>query len=226
MNSRIIGLVAFWLGALYMFVATWLIMWWVAPTWASAPPEQFDGTAMKFAGPVFMFISLGTPVGILLAAIGMLVHSETGKLGTKSFALIVMGMVVVALSMLFPGTLGYYPFVFGFSGGIILVMFFAAVWFWAKRRRELGGSNKTAADLQLVSFVFFYLAANLTCAVLGNPFSGLYFPEKVLEQNALPYHYAMGTKVAVYFALGWLFTFLSQFTSFKATSSPNVTSTV
>ncbi len=79
--------------------------------------------------------------------------------------------------MLYPATLGYYPALFGIAGGLILVLFFAAVWFWARKRSMLLGRAKTAADFQLVSYVFFLLTALLMCSLLENPFSGLFFPE-------------------------------------------------
>ena len=103
-------------------------------------------------------------------------------------------MILIALSVILPTTLGYFPAVFGMLGGLIMLLFLAAVWVCARRRPRLEGVARTAADLQMVSWVFFFLAANITCALLGNPFSGLYFPEKVLEPGALAWHYGAGTK--------------------------------
>ncbi|MGD2216525.1 MAG: hypothetical protein PVJ64_07200 [Gemmatimonadales bacterium] len=216
MNAKRIGLVLFWVGAALLFTGSWLIMWWIAPIWSGSPPEQFEGTAMAAFGALFMAIAISAPLGILLAALGMLLYAEGEKPRTWQFSVLVAGLVLVAASMMFPATLGYYPVLFGISGGMILVLFFAAVWYWARRRRTFGGAAKTAADFQLVSYVFFLLTALLMCSLLGNPFSGLFFPEKVLEQQALPLHYAMGTKAVIYFALGWLFTFLRQRIYYKA----------
>lgn len=211
MKTEKFGLVIFWLGAAYMFVASWLVMWWVAPIWQNSPPEEFIGTIWEFGGPVFTIIALSVPVGVLLTAIGMLLYSESARPQLWPFAVFVIGGVVVALSMLFPPTLGYYPVLFGISGGLILVLFFAVLYYWANNRKTLSGSAKIAADLQLVSYVFFLLAASLMCSLLGNPFSGLYFPEKVLQYEALPFHYSMGTKAVIYFVFGWVFNFLSQY---------------
>jgi len=74
-----IGLILFWIGAVYMFVASWLIMWWVTPIWRNSPAEQFNGTIWAFGGPVFMFISFSTPLGIVLTAIGMLLYGQSKK---------------------------------------------------------------------------------------------------------------------------------------------------
>jgi hypothetical protein len=216
MNAKTLGLVLFWVGAALLFIGSWLVMWWIAPIWSGAPPEQFEGTAMAVFGPVFTAIAISAPLGILLTAIGMLLYAEGEKPRTWQFSVLVAGLVVVALSMLYPATLGYHPVLFGIAGGLTLVLFFAALWHWARRRRLLVGAARTAADFQLVSYVFFLLTALLMCSLLGNPFSGLFFPEKVLEQEALPFHYAMGTKAAIYFVLAWLFTFLSQRANYKA----------
>jgi hypothetical protein len=102
------------------------------------------------------------------------------------------------------------------SGGLILLFFFAALWLCAKKRRTLEGAARTAADFQVLSYIFFLLTAFLMCALLGNPYSGLYFPERVIEQNALPWHYSFGTKAVVYLALAWFFTFLSHYKAAQA----------
>ena len=207
MKRTSIGQIMFWVGAVCLFVGSWLVMWWVAPVWRNSPPEQFDGTAWAFGGLIFMLIALSAPLGAMLAVIGILLYAESGKPRIWPF---VVGGLLVALSLFLPPTLGYYPAVFGVSGGLMLVLFFAILWYWATKRRTLEGPAKTAADFQLVSYVFFLLVALQMCGLLGNPFAGLYFPEKVLQFNALPVLYSIGTKAVIYFALGWLFTFLSH----------------
>ena len=215
MGSHRIGLIMFWIGAVLVFVTGWLVMWWVFPIWKNSPVEQFEGTIFAFLGPVYMTIALSVPLGVALAAIGTLLYAKSRKLRRWPF---VLGVVLVVLGLaLFPPTLGYYPVLFGMSGGLILAFFFAALWYWAKKRRTLEGPAGTAADFQLVSYVFFLFVAFFMCMLLGNPFMGLYFPEKVgLFDWALPAAYSMGTQAAICFALGWLFTFLSQYKAAQA----------
>ena len=214
-GSHKIGLIMFWVGTVVVFTRSWLVQWWVFPIWKNSPLEQFNGTILAFGGLVFMLISLSVPLGIVLAAIGILRYAESKQTSLWPF---VAGIVLIILSMvLFPSTLGYYPLVFGISGGLILVFFFAALWYRAKQRRMLEGVARTAADFQLVSYVFFLLVALHMCMLLGNPFFGLYFPEKVLLFDwALPAHYSMGTKAVIYFALAWLFTFLNHYKAAQA----------
>ena len=213
-GSHKIALIMFWVGAVVVFVGSWLVQWWIFPIWKNSPVEQFEGTIMAFEGLVFMLIGLSTPLGVALAAIGILLSAESEKSRLWPFA---AGIVLVALGMLILPTLGYFPVLFGISGGLILLFFFAALWYWAKKRSVLKGPARTAADFQLVSYVFFLFVAMLLCSLLGNPFSGLYFPEKVqLFDWAYPAAYSFGTKAAIYLALGFLFTFLSHYKAAQA----------
>jgi len=108
---------------------------------------------------------------------------------------------------------------FGFLGGAILILFFSTLWYWARARLGSGSVGNAADIFQLFAYIFFFLTASTLCALLGNPFSGLFFPEKVIQDSALPYYYSMGTKIAVYLALGWLFTLLCQHARYRITIS-------
>jgi hypothetical protein len=198
MKKKRLGFSLFWLGAAYIFGASWLAMWWIAPVWRNAPAEQFDGTVWAFGGPIFTTIALSVPAGILLIVIGILLYAGAER----------------SRILLVP-TLDYHPVLFGISGGLILLLFLAVLWYWARNRRGLDPATRTSSDLQMASYIFFFVAASMLCSTLGNPFSGLYFPEKVLQVDALPWHYSMGTKIVGYFVLGFLFNFLSQYVAHK-----------
>jgi len=206
----------FWIGAVMIFTGAWLVMWWIAPFWRSAAPQEIAGTIWAFGGLVFMLISLSVPVGILLLVIGMLLYADKDAPRAGPFVLIVFIAVLAAVSMLVLPTMPYLPVLFGILGGLILLFFFAAVWCWAKRRVALKSAARLAADYQLLSWVFFLLTATTTCAMLGNPFGGLFFTEQVLADNAMPWYYSMGIKAALYLAAGMLFAFLSQYVGHKA----------
>ena len=209
-NHRKIGLIIFWIGTVYLFVMSWAFMWWLIPKYRFFPLEQTDGTIWAVGGPVFNLAFMAMPLGAPLIAIGLMLYAEQKK--ARIWPIIVV-CVFLILTTMFPSKLGYYPVVFGILGGLQVVLFIAILWYWAKRRRVLEGVAKTAADFQLISYVFFLMTAGSICAILGNPFFGLYFPEKVLESKAelMPMAYSMGIKLSVYFTLGWLFTFLSQY---------------
>lgn len=212
MKRKRLGFGLFAFGAAYIFGASWLAMWWVAPIWRDTPAEQFDGTVWAFGGPIFTAIALSVPVGLLLIVIGISLYAGVER---SRIVALGIGATLVALSMLLVPTLGYYPVVFGLLGGLILVLFLGALLYWAKNRRSLTPGARTASDLQMASYVFFFVAASMLCSTLGNPFSGLYFPEKVLQDEALPWHYSMGTKLVTYFVIGFLLNFLSQYLMLK-----------
>ncbi|MHC4647404.1 MAG: hypothetical protein ACYTBJ_18080 [Planctomycetota bacterium] len=81
--------------------------------------------------------------------------------------------------------------------------------------KDSSGAAKTTTDYQLISYIFFLVAAANACVILGNPFFALYFPEKLLESKdkLMPMAYSTGIKLSVYFTPGWLFAFLSQYTA-------------
>jgi hypothetical protein len=212
MRQKRLGLGLFALGAAYILGASWLAMWWVAPVWRNTPADQFDGTIWAFGGPIFTVIALSVPLGILFVVTGTMLYAGAKRSRIAVFA---TGAALVAMSMLLVPTLGYYPVFFGVSGGLILLLFFAVLWYWARNRRSLDPAARVSSDLQMASYVFFFVAASMLCSTLGNPFSGLYFPDKVLRDDALPWHYSMGVKIVSYLLLGFLFNFLSQYVSLK-----------
>ncbi len=208
MNNKTLGLIIALLGALLVFGISWVAPWWTSPVWSSAPPESFEGTPWAAFGPVFMGMSAGVPIGIILLTIGILIISAARKKRVWLFMIIVL---FATLSMLYPSTTGYYPVVFGVGGGLILLLFFLTVWVWILNRKDQKKDHVLAMDFQLLSYIFFLLLAIHLCALLGNPFSGLYFPEKVIRDGSIPFYYSMGLKIIIYLVLGFLFTFLSHY---------------
>lgn len=212
MNKKDLGLAFILTGATIVFGISWVAPWWTSSVWSSAPPESFEGTAWAAFGPVFMLMSVGVPLGMILFTIGIIVVTAASK---TSLWLISMVVLFAVLSMLYPSTTGYYPVVFGIGGALILIFFFLTTWFWLKTREKRNEDQKLASDLQFLSYIFFLLMAIQLCALLGNPFSGLYFPEKVIRDSSIPFYYSMGLKIIIYLVLGFLFTFLSHYLSLK-----------
>ncbi|MHC4559817.1 MAG: hypothetical protein ACYTFW_14565 [Planctomycetota bacterium] len=211
-KNRRLGLVIFWIGTAYLFLMSWAIMWWMIPKYRFFPLEQTDGTIWAVGGAVFNLSFMAIPLGAPLMAVGLMLYAEQKK---SSIWPIIVVCAFLILSGMFPSKLDYYPVVFGMLGGLQIVLFIAILWYWGKKRRLLEGPAKTAADYQLISYMFFLVAAATACVILGNPFFGLYFPEKVLESKAelMPMAYCTGIKLILYFTLGWFFAFLSNYKS-------------
>ncbi|MCP4382953.1 MAG: hypothetical protein GY798_16290 [Hyphomicrobiales bacterium] len=221
MSKRIWGLGLFGVGGSYIFLASWLAMWWIAPIWRQTPPAKFEGTIWAFGGLVFMIIALSVPVGFVLASVGMAIYSNFGRAGWKLNGLLVAGLVILAASVMMVPTMAYYPNLFGMIGGAIVLLFLLTLWYWARVRIEVGSQSHLADTFQLFSYICFYLTASTSCAMLGNPYGGLFFPETIIRDASLPYYYSMGTKVALYLLLGWLCNLISQFVRYRVTFSGN-----
>ena len=108
MKARRIGLIMFWVGAALLFASSWLVPWWTSTVWQSKPIGEFAGTIWAFPGPISMAIIFSTILGIALAPIGSYLYGESGALRVRPFVLLVVGMVLVVLSYLLFGTMGYY----------------------------------------------------------------------------------------------------------------------
>ncbi len=162
-----------------------------------------------------MTIALSVPVGLALASIGMALYSNLGKAGWKLNGMLIIGLVVIGASNLAVPTMAFYPNLFGIIGGGIVLLFLLTLWYWARVRIELGTQSHLADVFQLFSYLFFFLTASTSCALLGNPYGGLFFPETILRDASLPYYYSMGMKVALYQLLGWFCNLVSQYARYR-----------
>jgi hypothetical protein len=209
MNSQKLGLAIFLAGALYLFVGGWLVNWWVVPMYKFTAPEQISQTVWAPGSPLFYLWAFAPIGGALLVAIGMLLRTEP-----KNTWMAAIASALIILSAMFPETMGYSVTGFGLLGLMITLLFIAIVWYWGKNRVTLVGPAKTAADFQLIGYIFFFMASISVCALLGYPIHtnpGLYFPEKVIDAGSLPKMYALGIKIGAYLVLGFFFNFLAVY---------------
>ena len=160
--------------------------------------EELNQTIWALEGPLHMLWGVGgVPLGIIVAAIGLLLYS--GASG-RTTALVGTGMVVSIIITTTFVSFGYFPVMFGVGGSSILLLFFGILWLWAKERRALTGVLATAADLRLVGYLFMLHAAWFTCAVAPVPFVKAF--EGVEPVNPI--------LIMVPLVFGWLFFFLSH----------------
>jgi hypothetical protein len=205
--SQKIGLVLFWVGAVYMFGVGFLSSWWFVPAIREA---GFSNLAAP--GSVTFFWGISAPLGAMLVAIGAGVYARVGRRVT---VVLVLGSVaVVALSAMWP-VRTVVPALFGIDGGLITVFFLGLLWNWARSRRSLSSSERLGSDLSMVGHVFFLFAAWFLCGVLGAPIFTLR-PELLEKYGMLSSAASMGSLVSVYFVLGWGFTFFGHRISLRA----------
>ncbi|MFC1893634.1 hypothetical protein ACFLYR_06365 [Chloroflexota bacterium] len=151
------------------------------------------------------------PVGAVSACVGLLIYTRSKKTHIWLFG---VGVTLLLVAVGFLPISGYYPPVFGIGGGLVMALFLMTLWFWTKRRPLLEGSARTVADFQLVGFVFFLVGMWYLCGLLGPP-TYLLNTDKVQQFGSLQDAHAEAVKLFIYFILGWLFLFLSQYKSRK-----------
>jgi len=214
MNKQKLGLIIFWVGVVYFFVGGWLINWWVVPMYKTTPLGQINQTVWAPGGPLFLIWGFAPIAGSCLVAIGMSLHTQT-----KKTWMVAIASVCIILIAMFPETMGFSVIGFGLIGLFITLLFIAIVWYWGKHRVTLMGPAKTAADFQLIGYIFFFAASISVCGLLGYPIStnpGLFFPEKVIAAGSLTKMYSLGIKIGVYLVLGFFFNFLSVYKAEKS----------
>jgi hypothetical protein len=207
MNKQKLGLIIFLVGSLYFIVGGWLINWWIVPMFKTTTPEQINKTVWARGSPLFFIWAFAPLGGASLVAIGMSLRTAP-----KKTWMVAIASAFIILSALFPETMGFSVIGFGLIGLFISLLFIAIVWYWGRNRVTLMGPPKTAADFQLIGFIFFYAASISICALLGYPIQtnpGLYLPENVIAAGSLPKMYALGIKIGMYLVLGFFFNFLS-----------------
>ena len=195
MDKRKAGFVIFLIGALYLIVMSGGGGWGVFVP-AKAKMSEMAGV-MDYV--LYFLWSLSAPIASILMGIGLLLYVQAR--GSR-IALFAIGVFIVFFFAGFylqkPGlTVPHYSPFFGLSGGLILLFFLGVLWFWAKKRATLVGLAQTAADFQLVSYVFFLLAAWNLCGAFGALFRGSQLRSPV--------------DIMIYLILGWLFLFLSHY---------------
>ena len=212
MKTNKIGLIVFWIFVLFMVGMGFAASWWVVPTYRNLAPAQISETIWAGNSLLFLIWALSTPLGAVLACVGLLIHTRSKVSHIWLFG---VGVTLLLVVIGFLPISGYYPPVFGIGGGVVMSLFLITLWFWTKRRPLLEGSARTAADFQLVGYVFFVVALWYLCGLLGPP-AYLLNTDKVQQFGSLQGAQAQAVKIFIYFILGWLFTFLSQYKSAQA----------
>jgi len=201
MNKQKVGLVVFWTSVI------WMIAWIVIPKVMFGPlldtltTEEINQTIWAFTGPLNMLSGISPLFAVLAAGVGILLYagadgSSVWKIGTG--LLIILGLALTVTAVNF-----YSAPVFGIGGALTLLFFVAILWLLAKERMSLAGASTTAVDLKLTGYVCMFMAAWFLCGKAAEGF--------VKGLEGLPTRSMMN--VLILLATGWVFLFLSHYTS-------------
>ena len=210
MRTRKSGLVLIVSGALYIIGMAFVVSWWVRPAYHNLTWEEVNRTIWGVAGPLFGLWASSAPLGAILAGIGILLYVRAKRSRIWLFAIVTLAVVVLDILSRweFLPQMVHIPPLFGIGGGLITVFFLIILWLWSKRRVDLTGTEKAAADLQLIGYIFFFIAMWYLCGDLSRPY------QRALIERPL----SSPVSTIVYLVLGWLFFFLSHLKSARGKS--------
>jgi len=192
---------------IFIFALLWCIAWGLIVSISTTSAintmtmEQLNESIWSPTGSMMMLWGLGgVPLGTVIAGIGLLLY-----INAKGRTILIFGLgVLLAIYLaMYSGALEFYPFLFGIGGTVILLSFFGILWLWARKRKDLEGQEAKAANLSLVSYVFFLNASWFTCGMggemMGKAFEGI--------DHSPPLH------IIIFFVLGWVFLLCSHYLS-------------
>lgn len=196
---------------IFIFALLWCVAWGLIVSISTTSAintmtmEQLNESIWSPYGSMMMLWGIGgVPLGTVIAGLGLLLYINAKG---RTILVFTLGMLLAIYLAMFSGALDLYPFLFGIGGTIILLSFFSILWLWARKRKDLEGRDAKAANLALVSYVFFLNASWFTCGMAGQTVA------KAFEgyDAAPPLH------IMIFFVLGWIFLLFSHYQSGKKT---------
>ena len=152
------------------------------------------------------------PLAAILAGVGAAIaaHMPRGRLW------LMIGVLVVALvapGYLVPVVGSWSSWAFGVSGVLIILLVLLTCWFWAVEHAQPRPAQRRGADLRLIAYVLFGMAAWWTCGVAS---SVIVFGGRLQDWGLVqtPIYSLMANLV-----LGWGFLLASQVLASRAAES-------
>ena len=161
-------------------------------------------------GLALLYLTAGLPLGaILLAAGGTRLYSaeRAGRVLLPLLGIELVYFAFHAIRLMLDLSI---PFLLSaLVGGLVVLLFLALVWIWARKRPRLGPHRRRVADLQLGAGLCFFSAAWQACGLAGAPGFALY-PELVQKLANQSFIAAQALAVQVFIALGFVFLLLAM----------------
>jgi hypothetical protein len=119
-------------------------------------------TLSGFERFLLTFMGMGLTVGGVVTCVGAALYGglRGSRLATFSAGVVITLLLLFSFDKVFG--LEESGLFFGVGGTAIMALFAAAAFLWARHRFRLEGAGRTAADLQLAGYFFFFMAAAYT----------------------------------------------------------------
>lgn len=145
-------------------------------------------TLMSYPALCFTVWAFGPPIGLILAATGMVLQSGASRGATGLFG---FGVMAAYLTIAYVnGPMPHVPPLFGIGGALILGFYFAILWMSAGNGRSNG--------IRIAGYTFLVIGFWFTCGLAGRPY------HEVLGDGQSP------IDIMVYFVLGMGFLCLDE----------------
>ncbi len=207
MKLKRIGLVIMIISIIYLVLVSWLASWWYVPDYRKLGPEFLSESSWYTSFAFNIIWSISLPLGAILVVLGFALYIRIER-NRVLFFIIASLIILFWLGIWFVASIT--SRLFGIGGGIIIICFLFSVWNWAKKRTHLNRINKLAADIRLLSYLFFVISAWGLCGLLGSPLFGLR-PEIMLMFKTQNGAYTLAAKVMICLIIGWILTAISHY---------------
>jgi hypothetical protein len=207
MKSKKIGILMITIGIIYILLISWMASWWYVPDYRNLGPDFLSNNSWYTSITFNIIWSISLPLGAILVILGCAIYL---KIERYRILLYFIGSIILLFWLGIWYVNSITSKLFGIGGGVIIICFFFLAWNWIKRRPYLDGKNKLAADIRLISYLFFAISAWGLCGLLGTPIFGLR-PEIMLMYKTQNGAYTLAAKVMICLILGWIFLSISQY---------------
>jgi len=134
------GKITFWIG-LSISIIMGVIVSWDPGCFCNLDSNNLPQSIWSYPALCFTFWGFSVPLGLIIAATGILIISKTKKKTVLKFGLGAFGAFL--LISFANGPMPHVPFLFGIGGTIILILYFLILWKNAKKFKDnvykLGG---------------------------------------------------------------------------------------
>ncbi len=180
------GKIIFWLGV-FISITMGAIISYDPGFFCKLDSNNLPQTIWSYPALCFTFWAFSVPIGIIIAATGILIHAKAKRKTVLKFAL---GMLTVFIFIsLANGPMPHVPILFGIGGTLILLFYFLILW---------NNANKLKENIfKLIGYTFLVIALWFTCGLASRQ-----------------YHPALGSgspiDIMTYFVLAFVFFWLNE----------------